>query len=115
MLVIFFFFSSRRRHTRFKCDWSSDVCSSDLNNPFRSKYSVCSVLWVAISAGKRTFRRRHVSPASCQGSISSDSTPGLARKNGVFIYVHIAHPAKYASCKSLQGVSKVCPLNDDLG
>src|SRR5260370_29971683 len=25
-----FFISSRRRHTRFKCDWSSDVCSSDL-------------------------------------------------------------------------------------
>src|SRR5260370_12701863 len=25
-----FVFSSRRRHTRFKCDWSSDVCSSDL-------------------------------------------------------------------------------------
>src|SRR5882762_9795003 len=25
-----FFFSSRRRHTSFKCDWSSDVCSSDL-------------------------------------------------------------------------------------
>src|SRR2546430_8391727 len=28
--VMFFFFSSRRRHTRFDCDWSSDVCSSDL-------------------------------------------------------------------------------------
>src|SRR2546430_10530789 len=28
----FFFFSSRRRHTRFDCDWSSDVCSSDLWN-----------------------------------------------------------------------------------
>src|SRR5260370_5458026 len=28
---MFFFFSSRRRHTRFKCDWSSDVCSSDLH------------------------------------------------------------------------------------
>src|SRR2546427_4576542 len=28
--VAFFFFSSRRRHTRFDCDWSSDVCSSDL-------------------------------------------------------------------------------------
>src|SRR5690242_8372403 len=25
-----FFFSSRRRHTRLTCDWSSDVCSSDL-------------------------------------------------------------------------------------
>src|SRR2546427_8116408 len=30
LLFIFFFFSSRRRHTRFDCDWSSDVCSSDL-------------------------------------------------------------------------------------
>src|SRR2546430_5985268 len=29
---ILFFFSSRRRHTRFDCDWSSDVCSSDLGN-----------------------------------------------------------------------------------
>src|SRR5690606_39330877 len=28
--VSFFFFSSRRRHTRFSRDWSSDVCSSDL-------------------------------------------------------------------------------------
>src|SRR2546430_7265216 len=30
-LSTFFFFSSRRRHTRFDCDWSSDVCSSDLS------------------------------------------------------------------------------------
>src|SRR6267142_3631703 len=29
-LHVFFFFSSRRRHTRLTCDWSSDVCSSDL-------------------------------------------------------------------------------------
>src|SRR2546430_7432007 len=28
--LVIFFFSSRRRHTRFDCDWSSDVCSSDL-------------------------------------------------------------------------------------
>src|SRR6266511_4440217 len=28
----FFFFSSRRRHTRFSRDWSSDVCSSDLDD-----------------------------------------------------------------------------------
>src|SRR5690606_39459343 len=28
--LCFFFFSSRRRHTRFSRDWSSDVCSSDL-------------------------------------------------------------------------------------
>src|SRR2546430_13593585 len=30
MVCLSFFFSSRRRHTRFDCDWSSDVCSSDL-------------------------------------------------------------------------------------
>src|SRR2546430_8363603 len=30
--LLSFFFSSRRRHTRFDCDWSSDVCSSDLVN-----------------------------------------------------------------------------------
>src|SRR3712207_7798242 len=29
--VLFFFFSSRRRHTRYWRDWSSDVCSSDLS------------------------------------------------------------------------------------
>src|SRR5688572_31604357 len=32
-LCCYFFFSSRRRHTRFDCDWSSDVCSSDLPPP----------------------------------------------------------------------------------
>src|SRR5690606_40711413 len=31
--LFFFFFSSRRRHTRFSRDWSSDVCSSDLCRP----------------------------------------------------------------------------------
>src|SRR6267143_6033050 len=28
--IFFFFFSSRRRHTSWNCDWSADVCSSDL-------------------------------------------------------------------------------------
>src|SRR5690242_21103308 len=32
--MYYFFFSSRRRHTILTCDWSSDVCSSDL--PARS-------------------------------------------------------------------------------
>src|SRR5690554_5932601 len=33
MFFFFFFFSSRRRHTRCGRDWSSDVCSSDLDEP----------------------------------------------------------------------------------
>src|SRR2546430_11081465 len=39
-----FFFSSRRRHTRFDCDWSSDVCSSDLHTaplPVRGRDGGC--------------------------------------------------------------------------
>src|ERR1022692_5154730 len=32
-LFYVFFFSSRRRHTRLQGDWSSDVCSSDLQQP----------------------------------------------------------------------------------
>src|SRR5438045_6808242 len=34
MCYVLFFFSSRRRHTRCLSDWSSDVCSSDLENEF---------------------------------------------------------------------------------
>src|SRR5260221_6096879 len=34
---IIFFFSSRRRHTRSLCDWSSDVCSSDLQTALHAK------------------------------------------------------------------------------
>src|SRR3989442_10984832 len=38
--MFFFFFSSRRRHTRCGRDWSSDVCSSDLN--------ICSAKWTNV-------------------------------------------------------------------
>src|SRR5437868_13495632 len=49
--IVYFFFSSRRRHTRSKRDWSSDVCSSDLDcrglvllSPVRSEqYRVLTV------------------------------------------------------------------------
>src|SRR5690606_27451834 len=35
--ILAFFFSSRRRHTRFSRDWSSDVCSSDLDLLWESR------------------------------------------------------------------------------
>src|SRR5260370_23531621 len=44
-----FFFSSRRRHTRFKCDWSSDVCSSDLDSRNMKRY-VCLLAGMALLA-----------------------------------------------------------------
>src|SRR5258707_8112401 len=43
MLSFLFFFSSRRRHTRYWRDWSSDVCSSDLDGPvWRTRSRACS-------------------------------------------------------------------------
>src|SRR6266480_6492288 len=47
MYCIFFFFSSRRRHTRLTCDWSSDVCSSDLPVDF--------ALWKAAKPGEPSW------------------------------------------------------------
>src|SRR2546426_5705213 len=37
MVFFFFFFSSRRRHTRLQGDWSSDVCSSDLEREWMER------------------------------------------------------------------------------
>src|SRR5713226_854662 len=40
---MFFFFSSRRRHTRWTGDWSSDVCSSDLYRPGDRPHLFCQL------------------------------------------------------------------------
>src|SRR5256886_16986584 len=52
-IYFFFFFSSRRRHTRFDCDWSSDVCSSDLDRKLVTlddQTSALAKFWVFTSA-----------------------------------------------------------------
>src|SRR5260370_16062860 len=51
--MLLFFFPSRRRHTRFKCDWSSDVCSSDLYAG-----SADSTRHASLLLFRRTRRRR---------------------------------------------------------
>src|SRR5699024_11409562 len=70
-----FFFSSRRRHTRSKRDWSSDVCSSDLGETGRvvtpiHAYSpsrgMQTQLWPeSIHGGLRIARLRHFSENNC--------------------------------------------------
>src|SRR2546430_7234802 len=61
LCMFFFFFSSRRRHTRFDCDWSSDVCSSDLGGGPLFRGSLSSAGAVpgdgAAVAGSRPFSR----------------------------------------------------------
>src|SRR2546430_11568030 len=73
---VFFFFSSRRRHTRFDCDWSSDVCSSDLSVAGHGSASCRS--WQGGSespptyAGSASDRTQEIGRASCRerGEIS---------------------------------------------
>src|SRR5688572_25450905 len=58
----YFFFSSRRRHTRFDCDWSSDVCSSDLideaTSPWGIKVTIVEVKDVEIPSGMQRAMAR---------------------------------------------------------
>src|SRR3989442_4309049 len=65
---LFFFFSSRRRHTRCGRDWSSDVCSSDLNitQKLKSAFSIIGVFIgvmfliavVSVEIGRASCRER---------------------------------------------------------
>src|SRR5256885_3610128 len=57
----FFFFSSRRRHTRLQGDWSSDVCSSDLDAT-RVTRGNCSVYDQAAAAPLNGLPARSVIP-----------------------------------------------------
>src|SRR6266702_5728116 len=50
-----FFFSSRRRHTRWPRDWSSDVCSSDLHTG--DAYADDAALWLAPGADTANVTR----------------------------------------------------------
>src|SRR5438132_5057746 len=61
---LFFFFSSRRRHTRSLCDWSSDVCSSDLcdisgrtGSLQKISHCRCSFEWRMVSKTTRSQER----------------------------------------------------------
>ena len=59
---MFFFFSSRRRHTRFTSDWSSDVCSSDLSDSisefsFELEVSHARINIDAVTVVKETLSR----------------------------------------------------------
>src|SRR5580693_10362297 len=55
-----FFFSSRRRHTSWNCDWSSDVCSSDLAALFVERARQDLLLDAGGIAGWRRPARTHI-------------------------------------------------------
>src|SRR5256886_16091048 len=65
-VCFYFFFSSRRRHTRFDCDWSSDVCSSDLRAAFSG------------SPGTSTGRAASTGGVACSTSITASRSSSNA-------------------------------------
>src|SRR2546430_6333470 len=74
--MLFFFFSSRRRHTRFDCDWSSDVCSSDLSRSSASarargtRTCCCSRHCGSAARASRTCRsEEHTSELQSQSNL----------------------------------------------
>src|SRR5256885_11703915 len=88
------FFSSRRRHTRLQGDWSSDVCSSDLNRP--GVYEVPMGL---------TLRELIYSEQYCQGMAGNKPLKAFAPSgpSGGFL------PAKLAANRSEERrVGKEC-------
>src|SRR5208337_2575118 len=79
---LFFFFSSRRRHTRYIGDWSSDVCSSDLTAYFANVPPVSpSPTWAVMQpvAGDTTDFPNGTAPggATCSPSCGSISAQGV--------------------------------------
>src|SRR5256886_8844955 len=89
--MFFFFFSSRRRHTRFDCDWSSDVCSSDLVTAccgMEYMATACSHYDVdRFGAGLPRFSPRQADVLFVVGTISHKIAPVLKR-----IYDQMAEP-----------------------
>src|SRR5690242_9145447 len=83
----FFFFSSRRRHTRLTCDWSSDVCSSDLGG-----------------------RTGYIQPVAHAHHITLDALQGIDVQKGLIDqntrqFVH-GHPANNVLLTGARGTGK---------
>src|SRR5207237_5742617 len=66
VLPCVFFFSSRRRHTRFKCDWSSDVCSSDLDAVVLGGRVTLTVEDDGVGLPETLQKNREIGRASCR-------------------------------------------------
>src|SRR5690606_39445781 len=91
----FFFFSSRRRHTRFSRDWSSDVCSSDLEKAVTFDWLCGS--GVATASECATMRQRlDVWRSTCQNIRPEDGDQTIGCYFGRVAY---AFAIGRASCR----------------
>src|SRR5438477_1234478 len=76
-----FFFSSRRRHTRLTCDWSSDVCSSDLmpTREPRCWPRIAALAQGAAILGQHLGSRVGIEDVSLESDITNETSLVLGR------------------------------------
>src|SRR6266481_7080670 len=85
-----FFFSSRRRHTRWNCDWSSDVCSSDL------RLKKCSRKWKLDTASSCEREDKNGNCRQWSAAVSSSSfRKNCADRSAI---ARTGHPGGPRSC-----------------
>src|SRR5438876_1405647 len=109
--VLLFFFSSRRRHTRWTGDWSSDVCSSDLGRPAASPR-------VDVSAVERARQFLDAERTRVVHSSELESITGLTRYDLArqFRVMFGTSPHRYLLMRRLafarDRIHQQCPLVD---
>src|SRR5690606_5772553 len=70
-----FFFSSRRRHTRFSRDWSSDVCSSDLAKSWKGAFNMTYGATLAGHVLQHAVSRANIEPEEVEDVLLGCSMP----------------------------------------
>src|SRR5690606_41198860 len=97
----YFFFSSRRRHTRFSRDWSSDVCSSDLDTVTRP----CAAMRAAMAAAEVGDDVYGDDPTvnALQARLARD----LGFEAGLFLPSGTQSKIGRASCRERGGIAEV--------
>src|SRR2546430_13409182 len=81
-----FFFSSRRRHTRFDCDWSSDVCSSDLSGASPTSHGASaaqSFRCATFLSARASHLPRALWPEESRGERSEEHTSELQSQSNL--------------------------------
>src|SRR5256886_2151108 len=96
--ALLFFFSSRRRHTRFDCDWSSDVCSSDLGGEGGGVLAD----WIVDLAQHGGYLAQ------------ATSVPGVAQRTGATIYYVELFPKAAAQAAGREPVLALMPMPGDV-
>src|SRR5690606_40822029 len=103
-----FFFSSRRRHTRFSRDWSSDVCSSDLYREEKGVDPVSNTETFAQCANstQKPLRGVRFGASTAEGGLKVKRCPPTVKRKASTLYPTRRH-LLLSSSSSTTGVGRM--------